>query len=52
MEKWSRPIFSKLVDERGGKNFLSTAEVSEHETTHLPHTTLCNHFRISDDCIP
>eukprot|EP01035_Chromulina_nebulosa_P024724 gene24724-32203_t len=26
MEKWSRPIFSKLMDERSGKTFLSTAD--------------------------
>lgn len=28
MEKWSRPIFSKVMDERGGKTFLTTADVS------------------------
>ena len=31
MEKWSRPIFSKVMDERGGKTFLTTADVRPQE---------------------
>lgn len=32
MEKWSRPIFSKQVDERVGKGFNAAAEVSEWDS--------------------
>lgn len=45
MEKWSRPIFSKLMDERSGKTFLSTNDVSLAKT--IVTFRLLNSFDLS-----